>query len=61
LGYDFDSQTNTCLKVNNNVLFWHDARERCQADGGDLVTMETREKWEFVTRFIECEYNWHVW
>ena len=55
MGYDFDSQTHTCIKVNNNLLSWHDARERCQADGGDLVTMETREK-KFVTRFIQCEY-----
>ena len=61
LGYDFDSQTNTCIRVNHNLLSWHDAREGCQADGGYLVTMETREKWEFVTRFIECEYNLHVW
>jgi len=34
---------------------WNDARQRCQEDGGDLVSMTTRAKWDFVSTLFNCE------
>lgn len=57
LGYDFDAYTHTCIKVYDLSITWSDARTHCQDDGGDIITMPTLEKWQFVHRYIECEYN----
>jgi len=61
LRYDYDANTNSCLKVYSLSLSWNAARTRCQDDGGDLVTMTTRNKWDYVSMRINCEYNRHVW
>jgi hypothetical protein len=42
--YEFDAETNSCIKAYDILLSWNDARSRCQEDGGDLVTRESQEK-----------------
>ena len=54
--YEFDTVSNTCIKAYTIFLSWNDARLRCQEDGGDLVTLTTPQKFDFVSRFINCEY-----
>jgi hypothetical protein len=54
--YEFDAETNSCIKAYDILLTRNDARSRCQEDGGDLVTLTTPQKFDFVSRFINCEY-----
>ncbi|CAG2219919.1 CD206 [Mytilus edulis] len=58
IGYYFDSLTNTCLKFfSTSGKTWHDARTHCQQNGGDLITITTAEKWNFVKSFLSCKGN----
>ncbi|CAG2235068.1 CD206 [Mytilus edulis] len=58
IGYYFDSLTNTCLKFfSTSGKTWHDARTHCQQNGGDLITITTAEKWNFVNSFLSCKGN----
>lgn len=52
--YEFDVVSNTCIKAYAIFLSWNDARLRCQEDGGDLVTLTTPQKFDFVSTFINC-------
>ncbi|VDI24213.1 Hypothetical predicted protein [Mytilus galloprovincialis] len=36
---------------------WKDARNHCQANGGDLISLTTPSKWEFVLQFTSCKTN----
>ncbi|VDI24212.1 Hypothetical predicted protein [Mytilus galloprovincialis] len=36
---------------------WKDARSHCQANGGDLISLTTLSKWEFVIQFTSCQTN----
>ena len=58
VGYDYDSETNTCLKVleSSSGVTWKEARVICQQDGGDLISMSTKVKWDFVTNYLRCKY-----
>ncbi|XP_063438694.1 uncharacterized protein LOC134719640 [Mytilus trossulus] len=55
-GYYYDSTTNTCLRLYHvaNNKTWKDARNHCQLDGGDLISLPTREKWNFTVKFTYC-------
>lgn len=55
--YDFDVKTNTCLKVSYDGLTWEDAQESCRHDGGNLISITSLEKWNFVTNYISCKLN----
>ena len=56
-GYDYDAETNTCLKYSTNAtgITWENARVRCQQDGGDLISITTKEKLEFVVNYLNCK------
>ena len=56
VGYDYDLETNTCLKLLESTIgvTWKEARIICQQDGGDLISILTKEKWEFVVNYIRC-------
>lgn len=57
-GYYYDSTTNTCLKIFHvaNNKTWKDARNYCQQDGGDLISLPTRAKWNFTVKFTYCKF-----
>ncbi|XP_063443410.1 perlucin-like protein [Mytilus trossulus] len=60
IGYYFDTLTNTCLKLfSTSGKTWHDARTHCQQNGGDLITITTAQKWNFVNSFLSCKSN--IW
>ena len=52
--YDYDLETNTCLKLleSTSGVTWREARVICQQNGGDLISILTKEKWEFVINYI---------
>jgi hypothetical protein len=54
--YDYDLETNTCLKLleSTSGVTWREARVICEEDGGDLISILTKEKWEFVINYIRC-------
>ena len=56
VGYDYDLETNTCLKYMYKTagFTWKEARARCQQDGGDLISILTKDKWDFVTNYLRC-------
>jgi hypothetical protein len=58
VGYDYDSETNTCLKVlkSSSGVTWKEARVICQQDGADLISISTKVKWDFVTNYLRCKY-----
>ncbi|VDI36993.1 Hypothetical predicted protein [Mytilus galloprovincialis] len=49
-GFQFDEGTSTCIKlVSTNGTTWEDARKYCQQyEGGDLVSIVSKEKWDFI-------------
>ncbi|CAC5357509.1 MRC [Mytilus coruscus] len=56
IGYYFDSLTNSCLKLfSTGGITWQDARKHCQQNGGDLISITTPQKWEFVDSFLSCK------
>ncbi|VDH97357.1 Hypothetical predicted protein [Mytilus galloprovincialis] len=58
-GYYYDLSSDTCLKmfVDSHGKTWEHARNHCQRDGGDLISMTTMAKWNFVTHFTSCMSN----
>jgi hypothetical protein len=54
-GYDYNQDVNVCLKfvVNSNGSTWVDARSSCQDDGGDLISMTSVEKYNFVVHYMQ--------
>ncbi|CAC5378402.1 MRC [Mytilus coruscus] len=57
-GYYYDLHSNTCLKMYvDNGKTWKNARNHCQENGGDLISLTTPAKWEFVTNFTSCRTN----
>ncbi|VDH97358.1 Hypothetical predicted protein [Mytilus galloprovincialis] len=55
-GYYYDFNSNTCLKmfVDSDGKTWKGARNHCQGNGGDLISLTTLAKWNFVTMFTSC-------
>ncbi|CAC5378401.1 MRC [Mytilus coruscus] len=58
-GYYYDSNSNTCVKmfVDNDGKTWKDARIHCQTNGGDLISITTKAKWDLVANFTSCISN----
>jgi hypothetical protein len=56
-GYVYEAETNTCLKYFKiaTAITWANARLRCQQDGGDLISITTKEKWDFVVNYLNCK------
>ena len=49
-GYNISKVTNTCYKWHAEKAKWLSARDQCIAEGGDLISLTTREKFdEFKT------------
>ncbi|CAG2219918.1 CD206 [Mytilus edulis] len=60
IGYYFDFLTNSCVKLfSNGGITWRDARNHCQQNGGDLISITTLQKWEFVESFLSCKTS--IW
>ncbi|CAG2223638.1 CD206 [Mytilus edulis] len=56
-GYFYDPNSNTCLKMfadHNNKKTWKEARQHCQVNGGDLISITSKEKWDFILNFTSC-------
>ena len=53
----FEDDTRTCrcvaYTVHHKRLSWNSSRAWCQKDGGDLVSIETNKKWNYLTDFIQ--------
>ncbi|CAG2201253.1 CD206 [Mytilus edulis] len=58
-GYYYDMYSNTCLKMfaDNTGKTWTNARKHCIYNGGDLISLTTSAKWEFVSNFTSCRTN----
>ncbi|CAC5378406.1 unnamed protein product [Mytilus coruscus] len=58
-GYYYDLYSNTCLNIfaDKKGKTWSDARNHCQENGGDLISLTTPAKWEFVSNFTSCRTN----
>ncbi|CAC5400450.1 MRC [Mytilus coruscus] len=56
-GYYYDPNFNTCLKLFVDQISgktWKEARTHCQENGGDLISITSKEKWDFVLNFTSC-------
>ena len=53
--------TNTCYKQFTLVASWDTARSQCQKEGGDLVSMATRKKFDEFRNIVKTAAgNIHV-
>ncbi|CAG2215552.1 unnamed protein product [Mytilus edulis] len=61
IGYDYDRQAQTCIKVVLDFMNWNAARERCKEDGADLISISSLEKWHFVVNYCgdRCKNSGH--
>ncbi|XP_062610879.1 C-type mannose receptor 2-like [Saccostrea cucullata] len=63
-GHIFNSQHNLCFELFGNVLPWNQSRDACVRVGGQLVSLDTDAKINFMTNFIGSTYPnvtfWHV-
>ena len=55
----------SCYEFTTSGKSWTENRETCQGKGGDLVSMENGEEWEFVndviqTMLIPRPHEWHI-
>ena len=58
----------TCFKNSSYIFFksggnWSSSRFVCSSQGGDLVSIETEEEWQFINNEIKNRYTWNtsVW
>lgn len=63
VGYTYDKSTTTCIKlVKYPKSYWEDARETCrQEPRGDLVSITTKEKWDFIIKYLQGNKNIYVY
>ncbi|XP_071138605.1 uncharacterized protein [Mytilus edulis] len=56
VGYTYDKSTTTCIKlVKYPKSDWEDAWETCrQQPRGDLVSITTKEKWDFIIKYLQA-------
>ncbi|VDH99145.1 Hypothetical predicted protein [Mytilus galloprovincialis] len=48
-GLQFDGETSTCIKlISTSGSTWKEARTLCQQEGGDLVIIVSKKKWDSV-------------
>ncbi|CAG2224396.1 unnamed protein product [Mytilus edulis] len=61
IGYDYDRQTQTCIKMVLDYMNWNAARETCKEDGADLISISSLEKWHFVVNYCgdRCKHRGH--
>lgn len=60
-GYTYDEATNTCIKlVKTDGSTWMNAKSTCKKEGGDLVSISTMKKWNFIIRYLG-ENRKNVW
>lgn len=56
-GYDFEHTTRTCLKLcDGPAVRWTEARAKCKQYGGDLISITTQLKWDFLNGYMKCEF-----
>ena len=53
----------TCFKNSSYILskrgrVWHINKHICSSQGGDLVSIETEEEWQFINREIQKRGTW---
>ena len=60
-------ETCSCYKFYSNGSVWNENRKSCQKAGGDLVSMETDDEWEFVKNLTQHKTtddkdsdDWHI-
>ncbi|XP_046585289.1 coadhesin-like, partial [Haliotis rubra] len=51
-GYIHDASVNVCYKISSITRNWNDARSYCQAEGGDLIALQTSAKETFIRQAI---------
>ena len=57
-GYDYIPNIYWCVKLYYNVSkTWVGANEICQNDGGNLVSITTLEKWNFLSNYLNCKWT----
>ena len=42
-GYEYDVKSRRAFKLHNTKKNWQDAKQTCQEEGGNLVTVDTPE------------------
>ncbi|KAJ7392887.1 C-type lectin domain 4 member E [Desmophyllum pertusum] len=48
-----DEGTHSCYTFTESGKTWTENRNTCKGDGGDLVSMETEEEWQFINDEIQ--------
>ncbi|XP_076080295.1 uncharacterized protein LOC143051190 isoform X2 [Mytilus galloprovincialis] len=57
-GFKYDKNTKACIKLMSPKSTWEEARHNCQTEsGGNLVSITTKEKWNFIIKYIEESGN----
>ncbi|XP_022796734.1 C-type lectin domain family 4 member D-like [Stylophora pistillata] len=53
---------NSCYNFNASYETWNESRRICQGQGGDLVSIETEEEWNFINDTIRHDRGewWHI-
>ena len=53
---------NQCYKYIAEPRDWYAAKEYCMDQGGDLIVMETMDKWPILLEVIECtDFKRGIW
>ena len=47
-GYIYNKDTNLCFKIYGSSLRWVDAREMCKKEGGNLIVLDTMDKYNYI-------------
>lgn len=65
IGRDNKCFGESCYTFEETGKTWSENRDTCSGKGGDLVSIETEEEWQFINAEIQkltiCEPNeWHI-
>ncbi|XP_063438835.1 uncharacterized protein LOC134719808 [Mytilus trossulus] len=58
-GYDYFPDVNRCIKPYSVTKTWQDARDHCQRDGADLITITSAQIRDVVFNYSYCRIR--VW
>ncbi|XP_048589533.1 uncharacterized protein LOC116607203 [Nematostella vectensis] len=50
-----DKECESCYSFHDDIMTWLLSRQQCSVAGGDLVVMETKEEWAFITEQIQTK------
>ncbi|XP_048589535.1 uncharacterized protein LOC5501290 isoform X2 [Nematostella vectensis] len=50
-----DKECESCYSFHDDIMSWLLSRQQCSVAGGDLVVMETKEEWAFITEQIQTK------